>query len=188
MFKALFKAFQGNQSPHALYGAVVAQSRQTVFFEHMGVPDTMNGRFEMMCIHVYLALRRMKREGVDNAQFNQDFFDIFIDDMEAGLREAGVGDTTVPKRIKKMSRIFYGQAKVWEEVDLENDSLSVAQKAELLLPMLQRNLYPDSDASPDLVLLSDYMVRAYDLLNSLHLATVKKGVDVFPPATLDKAA
>ena len=188
MFKALFQAFQGNQSPHALYGAVVTQSREPVFFSQMGVPDSMNGRFEMMCIHVYLCLRRMKLEGAANAQFNQDFFDIFIDDMEAGLREAGVGDTTVPKRIQKMSRIFYGQAKVWEEIDLDDETRSADDKAAQLLPVLERNLYPDAEAIPDLWELARYMVRTYDRLKTLDLPTLKKGVGVFPAASIARAA
>jgi cytochrome b pre-mRNA-processing protein 3 len=93
---------------YALYEAIVAQSRQTHFYADWGVPDTVTGRFDMISLHMALVLRRLKREGPAVSEFSQALFDLFFKDMDRSLREMGVGDISVPKRIEKMGGLFYG--------------------------------------------------------------------------------
>ena len=93
---------------YALYEAIVAQSRQTHFYADWGVPDTVTGRFDMISLHMALVLRRLKREGPGTIVFSQTLFDLFFKDMDRSLREMGVGDISVPKRIEKMGGLFYG--------------------------------------------------------------------------------
>lgn len=99
-----------NAVPQQLYGAVMAQSRDPQFYLGFGVPDTVLGRFDMVCLHVYLLSRRLAGEGAPEAiALSQAVFDAFTGGLEMALRELGVGDTSVPKRMKRMVRGFYAQ-------------------------------------------------------------------------------
>ena len=107
MFQALFGQKHDLKLAHALYGAVVARARNPRFFERYDIPDTFDGRFEMLVVHLFLLHHRLKDEDPRSRKISQFVFDNFIDDMDASLREAGVGDQTVPKRIAKMTQVFY---------------------------------------------------------------------------------
>lgn len=93
---------------YALYAAIVAQSRQPVLYADWGVPDTLTGRFDMVSLHMALVLRRLQAEGPACRDFSQGLFDLFFKDMDRSLREMGVGDVSIPKRIEKMGNLFYG--------------------------------------------------------------------------------
>ncbi|HEV7601051.1 MAG TPA: ubiquinol-cytochrome C chaperone family protein [Bradyrhizobium sp.] len=97
----------------AIYGMIVAQAREPLFYRAMGVPDTVNGRFDMVLLHLWMVLRRLRPvEG--GADLAQALFDHFCGDMDANLRELGVGDLTVPKRMQKFGEAFYGRAGAYD--------------------------------------------------------------------------
>lgn len=98
-----------------LYGAIVAQAREPAFYVNHGVPDTVSGRFEMMALHVFLLLHRLKEETAERRELGQSVFDLFFLDLDRGLRELGVGDTSVPKKIKAMASSFYGRVLAYEK-------------------------------------------------------------------------
>jgi cytochrome b pre-mRNA-processing protein 3 len=79
----------------AIYGAIVAQSRQPAFYLGLGVPDTVEGRFDLIVVHLWLVLRRLR--AVDAPQMSQQLFDALCSDIDANLREMGLGDLTVAK-------------------------------------------------------------------------------------------
>jgi cytochrome b pre-mRNA-processing protein 3 len=86
-----------------LYGAIVAQARLPVFYQRLGVPDTLEGRFLVLSLHLFAVLQRLKAEG-QNARFlAQALTDRFSADMETVLREIGVGDLSIPKRMRKLA-------------------------------------------------------------------------------------
>ena len=89
-----------------LYEAVVAQARQPVFFAEWGVPDTIDGRFEMVTLHAHLLLRRLKDGGAETAPLAQALFDVMFADMDASLREMGAGDLGVGRRVKQLATGF----------------------------------------------------------------------------------
>ncbi len=93
---------------YGLYAAIVAQSRQKFLYADRGVPDTVTGRFDMISLHMALVLRRLQSEGAVCRDFSQGLFDLFFKDMDRSLREMGVTDIAVPKRIEKMGELFYG--------------------------------------------------------------------------------
>jgi cytochrome b pre-mRNA-processing protein 3 len=98
----------------AIYGMIVAQARDPVFYRDWRVPDTVNGRFDLLLLHLWMVLRRMKSmEG--GAALSQALFDHFCDDMDANLREMGVGDLTVPKRMRAFGEAFYGRAAAYDQ-------------------------------------------------------------------------
>jgi cytochrome b pre-mRNA-processing protein 3 len=108
MVLSLFRKSAATEQVYALYGAIVAQSRRSHFYAEWGVPDTVTGRFDMICLHMALVFRRLRRESPAARSFSQALFDLFFKDMDRSLREMGAGDLAVPKKIQKMTTMFYG--------------------------------------------------------------------------------
>jgi cytochrome b pre-mRNA-processing protein 3 len=96
-----------------IYGMIVTQAREPSFYRDLGVPDTVNGRFDLLVLHLWMVLRRLKRTP-DGTGLAQTLFDRFCDDMDANLREMGVGDLTVPKRMQAFGEAFYGRAAAYD--------------------------------------------------------------------------
>lgn len=97
----------------AIYGMIVAQAREPVFYSGLHVRDTVNGRFDMVILHLWLVLRRVKSlSGGD--RLSQALFDHFCQDMDDNLREMGVGDLTVPKRMQAFGEAFYGRSTAYD--------------------------------------------------------------------------
>src|SRR5271156_4848457 len=97
----------------AIYGMIVTQAREPLFYRNLGVPDTVNGRFDLLVLHLWMVLRRVESiEG--GTETCQALFDRFCDDMDANLREMGVGDLTVPKRMQAFGEAFYGRAAAYD--------------------------------------------------------------------------
>src|SRR6476620_11735781 len=95
----LFRKTPDRNAVYAVYGAIVSQSRQPIFYEKWGVPDTVTGRFDMISVHMALLFRRLRQEKKAGTEFSQAVFDLFFKDMDRSLREMGVGDLGVPKKI-----------------------------------------------------------------------------------------
>ena len=112
---------------------VVAQARQGGFFSDIGVPDTLDGRFELIVLHSFLYLRRMKQENPEAAPLGQRFVETMFTDFDRSLREMGTGDLSVGREIKRMAQAFYGRVDAYER------SLATSQSA--LEAALARNLF-----------------------------------------------
>ncbi len=97
----------------AIYGMIVTQAREPSFYRAFGVSDTVNGRFDLLLLHLWMVLRRF-RSAQGAANFSQALFDRFCEDMDANLREMGVGDLTVPKRMQAFGEAFYGRAAAYD--------------------------------------------------------------------------
>jgi cytochrome b pre-mRNA-processing protein 3 len=95
------------------YYRVVEQARQAVFFTDYGVPDTLDGRFELICLHAFLYLHRLKGDS-QASRFCQSLFDRMFADFDRSLREMGVGDLSVGTQVKRMARAFYGRILSYE--------------------------------------------------------------------------
>lgn len=92
-----------------LYLSIVAQARQAVFYRDLAVPDTIDGRFEMVVMHLVLVIERLRGEDKSISAVGQGVFDLFLKDMDRNLREMGVGDMSIGKRMKKIGRSVYGR-------------------------------------------------------------------------------
>lgn len=90
-----------------LYGSIVAQTRAPAFYAKLGVPDTVEGRFELLVLHVFLVLERLQVEGAKGDALAQQLVDIFIADMDTTMRELGVGDAAVAKKMRSLADAFY---------------------------------------------------------------------------------
>ena len=113
-----FNHFSKSRAPlrgtiEAIYGMIVTQAREPAFYRSLGVPDTVDGRFDLLVLHLWLVLRRF-RSMSDAKDASQALFDRFCDDMDANLREMGVGDLTVPKRMQAFGEAFYGRAAAYD--------------------------------------------------------------------------
>jgi cytochrome b pre-mRNA-processing protein 3 len=97
----------------AIYGMIVTQAREPLFYRDLAVPDTVNGRFDLLVLHLWIVLRRMSSLEA-NAGLAQALFDRFCEDMDGNLREMGVGDLTVPKRMRAFGEAFYGRAAAYD--------------------------------------------------------------------------
>jgi cytochrome b pre-mRNA-processing protein 3 len=114
-----------------IYGMIVTQAREPLFYRDLGVPDTVNGRFDLLVLHLWMVLRRLKPMA-GGVELSQALFDRFCDDMDANLREMGVGDLTVPKRMQAFGEAFYGRAAAYD--------LALTAGAEPLAQALCRNI------------------------------------------------
>jgi cytochrome b pre-mRNA-processing protein 3 len=112
MLHFLTKFFAPSKETHhayALYARINEESRQTQFFKEWGVPDTLDGRFEMILLHMFMYLRTLKDIDADSTELQRQLIEAFFEDMDRSLREFGVGDTGVSKRVKNMANAFYGR-------------------------------------------------------------------------------
>ncbi|MBL1234750.1 MAG: ubiquinol-cytochrome C chaperone [Rhodobiaceae bacterium] len=127
------------ETAFAVYGSVVAQAREPAFYLDVPVPDTVDGRFEMIILHVFLLIDRLRGQGDKAAELCQQLFDTLFDDMDRSLREMGVGDLSVGKKINTMAEAFYGRAGAYQ------DALDKEDREELI-GALTRNIFPEVSA------------------------------------------
>lgn len=114
MLKRLFKPAPLQIAGEALYAATVTQARTPALYADMAVPDTTGGRFEIYSLHVYLLLARLKDQGEAAAELAQALFDTYLSALDNALRESGVGDLSVGKRMRKLGEAFYGRIRGYE--------------------------------------------------------------------------
>src|ERR1700726_1378195 len=157
---------------HALYGAIVAQARSTPFFAEYGVPDTVEGRFDLVVLHLVLLLNRLDQLSAASRRLGQELFDAFCRDLDANLREMGTGDLAVPKKMQAFAEAFYGrQAAYLAALDAADER--VFEKA------LARNIFPagnDAGAAQ----LARYARAAVSRLDAQDDGALIRGEVVFP--------
>lgn len=141
MLDRLARRRDRNAAAHALYLALVGQARAPAFYSACGVPDSLDGRFDMIVLHAFLVMRRIGIEGEAGATLAQALFDVMFSDMDQNLRELGVGDLAVGRRVKTMARGFYGRVKAYDEGLARADDVA-------LTAALRRNLYATAEATP----------------------------------------
>ena len=143
----LKRLFNRSQAPERrCYEAIVAAARHPAFYAQWGVADTLDGRFDMVALHTYLVLDRLK--GVEPA-FRQDLVDEFFRDMDRSLRELGVGDISVGKKVRKMAEVFYGRIAAYDA--------ALAGEGDGLVPVIARNVFPDEPAPAGAMPLAAYL-------------------------------
>jgi len=167
MILNLFRKNPSSDAVYAVYTAIVAQSRQPVFYADWGIPDTVTGRFDMISLHLSLLFRRLRVEKQAGHEFSQALFDLFFKDMDNSLREMGAGDMAVPKKVRKMSEIFYGLMTSLNEAMDRDDRPGVEA-------VLRRNVYTEAE-SAHAPQLAAYLFIQYDKLASQSLADISGG-------------
>lgn len=178
MFKKIFKWNAKSEVPELLYLSILKQARSPAFFEHYGFEDTVMGRFDVLSIHVMMVCRRLGNSREPNAkELSQEVFDTYVFDIETALRSLGIGDTSVPKKKKKMVRTFYGMVE-----DLE-DSLKGRDLA-ILSAQIQKRYFPGQQ-SGYADQFANYISTTVQLLDEQPIAGIFKGsISWLPPADL----
>src|SRR5689334_21656518 len=177
MFQRLFgRERQANRAiTEELYSQIVAAARQTVFYSDWNVPDTPLGRFEMLSLHMFLFQHRLRGENGAATEVAQVLIDEFFLDVEHSLRELGISDVGVPKRMKKLARMFYGRTAAYDDALRENDRVALAAA-------LSRNVRPDAGPWPQAPLLADYVCEASRKLAVQPTESIAAGTVAFPAA------
>lgn len=139
MLNRLFKARPAKLAGEALYPLVVAQARSPGLYAELGAPDTREGRFELYSLHVYLILERLKAQGEQASETAQALFDTYLSALDNTLREMGVGDMGISKRMRKLGEAFYGRIALYEA------GLAALPDTGPLEAMLARTVYAGVD-------------------------------------------
>jgi cytochrome b pre-mRNA-processing protein 3 len=158
-----------------LYGAIVGQARRPEFYLRCGVPDTVAGRFDMVALHAYIVLRRLKELGAPCARLAQALFDRMFVDLDHNLREMGVGDLAVGHRIKDLAKSFYGRIKAYDE--------GLAGDGTALEAALRRNAFAETTPTPaQVAALALYLRSAVADSRSWAADALARAEIVFPAA------
>ena len=183
IWKRIFGRQRGEEEAFSLYRAVVAQARLPAFYLHGGVPDTVEGRFEMVSLHVFLVLRRLRGGGAEGRALGQRVFNVLFDDMDQTLREMGVGDLSVGKKIKALASSFYGRIGAYED-GLRADGDAVLADA------IARNVFGEPAMTVRAAVLAGYVRRCDAVLAAQPAGDIVAGSVVFaaPPAATGAAA
>ena len=164
----LFKAREKREK--RLYEAIVAAARHVRFYENMGVADTIDGRFEMIVLHLFLVLNRLKGEGVEDLR--QDLTDEFFADMDRSLRELGVSDVAVGKKVRKIAESYYGRVTAYDR--------GVSASPKILQEAISRNIYPDGAPEESTRAMTNYVGDAVKQLGTISLEQIFLGELRFP--------
>jgi cytochrome b pre-mRNA-processing protein 3 len=157
-----------------LYGAIVAQARLPVFYQGLGVPDTLEGRFLMLSLHLFAVLHRLKGEGAAAVGLAQALSDRFSEDMETVLREVGVGDLSIPKKMRGLAASSAALLQAYEEALATGDEAVAAALAKGALP-LEPGL---SEAASGR--LAHYLIGAVRQIEAQSFAALRVGEVGFP--------
>ena len=144
------KAFKAQAK--ALYDKAVERGRMPYFYENLAVPDTIDGRFELISLHNFMVMYGLQKEG--HKKISQYLFDSFFVNMDRSLREIGIGDLGVPKHMKRMMQGFNGRCQSYHDALEAND-------IDMLKAALVRNVYGTVEKPTDDILtaMSDYIMR-----------------------------
>jgi cytochrome b pre-mRNA-processing protein 3 len=168
-----FRRSSDDRTIVALYGAIVAQARSVHFYIRYGVPDTVQGRFELIVLHLVLVLSRLGRDDGTGRRLGQGLFDMFCRDLDDNLREMGVGDLAVPKRMRRFGEAFYGRQAAYLA------PLAAADREELE-KAFARNIFRVENSDERAAVLARYALAARDHLESHNGGALLRGEVSFP--------
>lgn len=175
-WKRWFKPSGADDSAYLLYRTLVTQARAPQFYLNAGVPDTLDGRFDMIVMHMFLLIDRLTAAGAEAEDLSQRLFDVMFDDMDQALREMGVGDLSVGKKVKTMARAFYGRLAAY-------DKGFRAEDEDALKEAIKRNVFAELEVSDgQLQALARYMRDGRASLGACTTDDLRAGEAVFPAA------
>ncbi|MFC0217951.1 cytochrome b pre-mRNA-processing protein 3 [Pseudochelatococcus lubricantis] len=172
MFFGLFGRKRDAGAVEALYRRISDASRAPFLYTHFGVPDTLEGRFDSLTLHTVLTMRRLRGLPPPAADVAQDLVDILFREIDRSLREIGIGDLSVPKKMKVFAETFYGRARVFEK------ALAAADD-EALHAALSR---PAGEKAGNLADFARHIRHADATMTTYDLAYIMSGAPLFPDA------
>lgn len=142
-----------------IYDQLVRQARSPDLYEHAGIPDTIEGRFEAIILHASLVFHRLRALGERADVLRQSVFDTMFDDFDAAMRELGVGDSGVGKKIRFMAEGFYGRAQVYVDAIQGEDAAALKEA-------LARNVLGGDTPAAEAAPLALYVKRYSEFLEN----------------------
>lgn len=158
-----------------LHEDMVRAARQPAFYTHLGVADNFEGRFDLIVLHAVLLTRRLMALPPKGPDMAQDLTDLMFARFDAALREMGVGDLAVPKRMKKLAEAYLGRRMAYDGALDQGDQ-------QALTLALARNILGRSDVDGQSHTLTRYVLAAQNLLDGTSLVVCEQGPVVFPAA------
>ncbi len=170
----LFRPKPAQIAGASLYAACVEQARSPALYAEFGTPDTVEGRFEIYTLHVVLLLDRLVRHGPKAAEVSQGLFDTYVRSLDDALREMGVGDLSVGKKMRRLGEAFYGRVKNYEA------AFAALPEAGELDALLARTVYAGVEAPP-VESLRGYVTTQRAALAGQDLAPILEGRVAWSP-------
>jgi len=140
LLNRLFRPRPALAAGRALYARAVEQSRVPALYSALGAPDTVEGRFELYSLHVVLLLDRLRGQGDAAGEVSQGLFDTYVQALDNALREMGVGDLAVGRKMRKLGEAFYGRAKSYEA------AFALLPDAAAMQALIARTVYAEADS------------------------------------------
>src|SRR5262245_14463402 len=153
-----------------VYAAIVALARRPWLYLKAGVPDTVNGRFDMIVLHHVLVMERLRDGGPATAAFSQALLETMFTDMDRSLREMGVGDLSVARQMRTLAGAYYGRAIAYRQ------AFAAADADPAVAAVLARNLYPAETPPPELDRLAAHAVAFRAALAATALEDIELGL------------
>ena len=169
MLTRLFKPRPALVAGRELYNRVVPQARRTELYLTLGALDTAEGRFELYTLHVYLLLERLKGQGPQAAETAQVLFDTYASALDNALREMGVGDMSVGRRMRKLGEAFYGRVNSYEK------ALAALPDQGPLNALLARTVFEGVEGA-DTAPLAAYLLKQRETLAAQPVSDLLDGV------------
>lgn len=172
-FRRFFSTPHETRIARELYAAIVAKARQPFFYAELHVPDTVDGRFDMIALHAILVIDRLACGDAAARPLSQRLFDEMFADMDRSLREMGVGDLSVGTKVRRMAEVFYGRARAYRLALGAND-VGGLERA------LVRNIYTEGAEPEHSAMLARYVAASARSLEDQSDAELLAGRLVFP--------
>jgi len=176
MIMSLFRRNKKNDNEKVvsrIYSTIIEAGRQPLLYSSWGVPDTPIGRYEAISLHMILFLHRTRSATPAVQELAQDVLDEFFLELDHSIRELGVGDAGVPKRMKKLGKMFYGRMRpYWTALD--------AHKGDALADAVMRNIAPENHESLNSDALATYMMAGAAQLENVSDEMLLRGEINFP--------
>ncbi len=170
----LFRPKPAQIAGASLYATCVEQARSPVLYAEFGAPDTVEGRFEIYTLHVVLLLDRLVRQGPKAAEVSQGLFDTYVRSLDDALREMGVGDLSVGKKMRRLGEAFYGRVKNYEA------AFAALPQVGELDALLARTVYAGVE-DPPVARLRDYVLAQRRALAGQGLEPILEGRVAWSP-------
>lgn len=166
------------EAAELLYAACVAAARHPALYAELGVPDTLQGRFEMLALHLFALIHRLMHDPGDDPELARRVSEQFVADMDGAFREMGVADLTVPKRMMTLYRSFGGRVSAYK--------LGFEGGEESLAAAIARNVFPDGGEGGRALALAAYLRSAAAALRAADLQDLRRGHAAFPAPPRNK--
>lgn len=174
MLQSLFRPRPAKAAGQALYAAASAQARDPQFYRTLGAPDRIDARFELYSLHVGLLLQRLSGHGAQAEETAQATLDAYVRSLDDALREIGIGDLSMAKKMKSIAGLVMGRMKA------VRDGLSPPDR-DTLQAYLARTVFAEAGESADPAGLTDYVLRAHAALAAQPLAELLEGRPAWAP-------